>query len=489
MGAFATGLVSEGGWVLVARITAILVSVLALKILATALPAAELGRWSLFTGLVSLVSGVLSGALNQGLGRFVNDAVRMNALNDIIFRGIGLHLGLCSLAIVPVAVWWWVYPATFGATQPAFLGAVLLLASLSSVFLHTSGTLNTLRLRSGWAVSNLAEGAVRIGAIGLGVAWIGQTFWIPVGCAVLGALSGIGMALVCLKRAYGLQLWRGERFPMWNEVRWFSSPLIVVGLGWWFLGTINRYVINGCIGLEDVAQYAVATSIAVGIVGAIEGLTSAVTLPILYSQLPQSTDDEVRQRGAATAIVSAQAVLLATAGIPLLGAPLIRLLASDQYVSSAALVGGCVIVEWLRSLGGQLNASFYARRQTDQLVPPLAIAVVVQLMAGIPLIWGFGMWGAVAASCIVYLALFVSMIQRAPEVFEVAANWLGWGGRFAALMAAGGLLAFGLPSLASALPYGSGLPAAGLVLGLYGTLTGIALLSMRRVWEGMLAYA
>jgi O-antigen/teichoic acid export membrane protein len=470
----------ESLWVLVARFATILAAAASFKLAAVFLPAAEMARWSLFAGAAGFASGLLGGALNQGLGRFAHEALRRGALNGVVRRVSVAQIGLCAVGVLPVAFWL----RTSGQTvfeNHALTMSVLWVASTCGVlYLQLSGLTNVLRLRRSWAAAVALEGAARVLMLPLAFVFLGATFWAPAAASIGACVVGMIAAALALRKTAAPDI---AAFEQWRSLRAFSLPLVGVGCAWWILQSSGRFILSHFAGLETVALYAVATGVVGATVGAAEGVISSVTLPVLYSRLSSDLTGHNAAAGEETARVGLQVLLLATAGLPFLALPLLVVFASPRYFGCAPLVAILFLAEWLRAGAGQVNGVFYARLRTGALLSPVTWAVLTQIVVAPLFVARGGLWGAVAASLVVYLVLFVATLSFAPRVFRRGLDWRPWLARVSAVAVAGlvlGTACARMPQLDMA--------TAALAIALYGLAAAIASFSMRPHWEAALAH-
>jgi O-antigen/teichoic acid export membrane protein len=467
----------EGSWVLLARVVSAVVSIVAIKLLATYLSPAELGKWALFSGVVALMSGVLGGVLNQGIGRFANEAARHGSLSDLVIRGTLLHAVCVLIATVPVGVWLWSGASGFDARPSVLLAWFVLASTLNGTYALASGLLNILRLRDRWAAAIATEGIVRLAVLG-GLLATTATFWIPIQAMVVGAVAGILVASLTLqlRRSGSPQL-----FSMWRDVFRFGGPLLAVNGAWWVLTTSNRYVLERVDGLSEVGAYAVAGGTAMALMGTLDGMLSSTTLPMLYSRLPESSVTESEERGNATAVVSMQAVLLLSAGLPFLGHAILSLLASRRYSHLALLFGLCLTAEFARSISGHLGAVFYARRAPHLLIRPVVIGAGLQVLVAVIAMKRFGIWGAPLASAAGYFTVLVATLMRTSLWRTQHAEWRGWLVRLAIVTIAGAVLGTWCAARQPIDPVPAALALAG-----YGLVAACSVIAQRRSWERLL---
>jgi O-antigen/teichoic acid export membrane protein len=474
-----SGLVQESSWVLLARICTVAASLASFKVLTVVLPTSELAKWSLFSGLVGFAGGLLSGPLNQALGRFAHDAQRQSQLSSLTMGIAVAHVCAITLLVLPATAWLaWGANALDASAQIAV--ALAGCAVMGTLYVTFSGLANVLRLRRSWAIAVGVEGAVRLAAIGVALLTVGRTLWTPVVATFVGPLCGALVALRALRR---IQPGADEsRVPLlaWRPLWTFAYPLIWVTFGWWFLQVSNRYILDRFATADAVAAYAVASGLVIALVGGLEGLISTVTLPVLYSRLPGLSDQERDESGDRTARVGMQAVLLATAGLPFLSLPLLTVFSGPRYYWCAPLVSALFIPEWFRAAAGQMNSAFYARFKTRAMFSPLSFAVVVQLGLAPLCIHFLGLWGTVIGSFAAYAALLLRTYLAIPSVLRVDVNWRGWFVHTTGVAAAG---------LTIGVLYGLGpqrMVAALVALVLYGSVVLAAVFLMRDDWEATL---
>jgi O-antigen/teichoic acid export membrane protein len=186
---------------------------------------------------------------------------------------------------------------------------------------------------------------------------------------------------------------------LWKSMLCYSAPLIPYGILIWFNNFVDRYFILHFLNIKQVSIYAVSFSLA-GIAGLFYGVLGFT----LYPHMARLWN-EGNRRGTGEILAKAIKyylffIFLFVAILSIFGTPLIRIIATSEYVSSWN------VMFWLASgVGayGLYELHVYALLVVDRTVVNLNIAVVglvVNVVLNFILVPMFGILGAAVATVV-----------------------------------------------------------------------------------------
>lgn len=276
-----------------------------------------------------------------------------------------------------------------------------------------------------------------------------------------------------LLMALGLSAWfwryLGWRLSgrMVREVVAFGWPLIAHQGALWMLHASDRLILQRYVSLEQVATYSVGYTLAYTLTFVATAMWRAWS-PHFYATAgtPSGSQDFARRLLVYTVLLGGVALSVAS-----LAPELVHLLAGGAYAESARIIPWIVLGYLAFSMywvGGQI---LHFARATVWLTGCSVISAVTNVLLNLWWIPRAGLWGAVAATDVAFVLLWVTTWILGLRRYPVPAAWrelMGWG----SATVVGVMIAVWLGGLATWWSFV-------LRLGLIG-LYGIAVL--RRVW-------
>lgn len=186
----------------------------------------------------------------------------------------------------------------------------------------------------------------------------------------------------------------------------YSLPISMAAIGWWLIGTSDRYIVAAICGIEANGLYSVAYRIP-SILSTVSGIfIQAWQVSAIKGFDPQDTDGFLRK-----AFSSAEAVVVLLCSVLMPLSPIIALVmfSGDFYVAWV-YVPPLLVYAALNAMGGMWGPFFSAAYDPAPMAWSTFLGGVVNIAAGIPLVMVFGVQGACVSSI---LAGFVNWGCRA----------------------------------------------------------------------------
>lgn len=205
----------------------------------------------------------------------------------------------------------------------------------------------------------------------------------------------------------------------------FAVPLVPVSLSFWVLTTANRVVLGAVSGLDELAIFGVATTVAAGFV-VVTGAVSQAWVPRAYGLY------ETDRVGASEAIgrfLTVYVLLLGGLAVVLgaLAPEIVGLLAAPSFADAAGLIP--VVSLGAVAFGAQLvtSAGLTLTRRTRTLATLSVVSAVVGVLLSLLLIPLAGAWGASIAGALGFILLAVVYFIASQRSWKITVDWLAFG--------------------------------------------------------------
>ena len=371
----------------------------------------------MFAVAVLLGMGLTGDALFYFYARAVSEERRENLVNALLLSSI-----VCSLAggLIVVAGAGWISELLFHGRQ---YQTAIQIAGLTFVATLPGETcLAYLRARDKAVVfmgfslfrlgSNVLLNIVFLIGFSMGFYSILTTSLLTTTFSLLGLLWYIYTRFV---------KWRMPDFSVIGPVVRYSVPLGLGGIGMLTINFGDRYFLSRSCSLTDIGIYSLAYKFGM--------MLSYLNLPFImfwHSQVHQiMRDGDDKGEAAFVRMFTFVAVFFGFAAycLVMLAPIVVRVIAGPAFQGAAIYVPWVAAAYLLRVLAGHLESGLLAGNKTKWLMMSNWLAAGVCLAGYMILIPRFGAWGAVAATFLAFLVMFVFIVtvsqQLKPRVFEL----------------------------------------------------------------------
>jgi O-antigen/teichoic acid export membrane protein len=373
--------------------------------------------------MVTTVMGAVAGVVMLGgdttLARFwflvEVDARRWRVTTAWIAALLALATTAC-LALAPLAPW--LAEQTLGGSG----NAPLYWLALMSIPLAQSSRLINQVLRNEYrvwpsAVTAMALGAltftfgvVSVALLRLGVAGV------LVG-VILAEAAVLGLRVLLARRV----LSRGLDRSMLGEMVRFAIPLVPVTLTFWLLTASSRVILGSVSGLDALAVYGVASTVAAGFV--------VITGAVSQAWVPRAFNLYETDRGQAAAAIgrflTIYVLILGGVAVALavLAPEFVSLLAPSEFSDAAVLIP--IVSLGAVAFGAQLvtSAGLTLTRRTGTLAWLSVVAAGATIVLSLALIPPAGALGASVAATLGYVLLAVVYFAASQRAWTVTVDW------------------------------------------------------------------
>jgi O-antigen/teichoic acid export membrane protein len=296
-----------------------------------------------------------------------------------IYAACGIPLTILLLGMQ------WIAPDTVFPILGAFwtIPVFLIAGSLVTALL---GLLNTLQKHRTYVIGSVINAWLQPAlAVLLAVVVAGTPESVMTGYALSSALILAGL-LVVLRRQ-GLLGRSGDRdrpISLFRSMWVFAAPLMLVHLLYWTHTTANRYILDGTMGVTEVAVFVVAAAVARTPTQLAESMFGQVHQPALFRQIgmrPGAVADVGQAKQAMSGYIGAFLVIVCpVAFFTAVGAGMLMdLLAASAYRIGAIVVPWVAAAEFLRAASAVLSVAFEVERRPRPLILPMFAVAIVTL--------------------------------------------------------------------------------------------------------------
>lgn len=234
---------------------------------------------------------------------------------------------------------------------------------------------------------------------------------------------------------------RGDEAGLFARMVRYSLPIASAAVGWWLIGTSDRYIVTVLCGVDANGLYSVAYRIP-SILSTVSSIFIQAWQVAAVKGFDSNDSDGFLRRTFASA--EAVVVLLCSALIPLSPAIALVMFSGDFYVAWE-YVPLLLVYAALNAMGGMWGPFFSAAYDPAPMAWSTFLGGVVNVAAAIPLVSLFGIQGACASSVLAGFANWGLRAARARRHLEV-----GFGVRrsivlYLCLCAQAAIMCVGLP--------------------------------------------
>jgi len=192
----------------------------------------------------------------------------------------------------------------------------------------------------------------------------------------------------------------------------FGSPLILSGVAFWGMISLDRIFLKELSTFESLASYSIAASFA-GIAVIIQSIFSTIWAPMIYKKSSDGVDPILIEKMVST-ILSVVVVIFATSGLL---SWIIKTILPPQYIDVQFILVACLGYPLLYTLSEASGIGLGITRRSRETMIAAVAALVVNGIANFLLIPNFGAQGAASATAISFLALLILRTEMAKRAW------------------------------------------------------------------------
>ncbi|WP_261421786.1 lipopolysaccharide biosynthesis protein [Serratia quinivorans] len=378
---------------------------LTLPVITWLFSADDVGRISMLNVAVSFYVLFFSLGLDQAYVReYHGESLRGQLLKNVTFPGM--------LMILVVSVVFLLFPGSLSTLlfdQKSTAISLLILLILLSSFLNRFLSLIVRMQEKGMAfsLSQLMPKLMTLIVIGLCYVLFAQHTLMQLVVANAIGFIAVSLMLMWASRADWLEALRSPlNYVKMKAMLKFGYPLILGGLAFWGLTTIDRMFVRAYSGFEQLAIFSVAVSFA-GVASILQSVFSTVWAPVVYKLAEANEGHEQQMINKVT-----QCMLIAVVCLFSLGGLfswITDYVLPKEYVDVKYILIACLGAPLLYTLSETTAVGIGLSRKTIYSMVVSLAALVVNVVSNSLLVPRFGAGGAAVSTC---LAFWVFLILR-----------------------------------------------------------------------------
>lgn len=347
----------------------------------------EYGSYDIIYSTVSLLTPVLTLNVSEALLRF---PMEEGADTSQIAR---IGLALTAVSAIPVVI----VQLIPGMPWSSLAGIGWLAALYTSFALYQSLTLlaRGLERMGDIAAAGVASSVILVASNITLLAFVG---WGLDGffAANIASLMLPALWLIWRMRSEIFAPVRGGRTGLFSRMVRYSLPLAMASIGWWLIGTSDRYIVLAFCGVDANGMYSVAYRIPSIISTVASIFIQAWQVSAVKEFDPRDSDGFLRKTYAS---VEALVIVLCSVLIPF--SPVIAMVMfSGDFYGAWVYVPLLLVYAALNAMGGLWGPFFSASYDSSPMASSTFIAGVVNIALGVPLVAALGVQGACLSSVV-----------------------------------------------------------------------------------------
>jgi O-antigen/teichoic acid export membrane protein len=242
------------------------------------------------------------------------------------------------------------------------------------------------------------------------------------GVLAAGAVAAATSALVL---GWSLRPLLAQRldWPSARTLLVYGGPLVIAGLGGFVLGSFDRLLLARAITLDMVADYAVASKLALAVALLFQPF-ALWWFPRRFAILAESDGQERSARAIAAGIAL---LIVAAVAVTLAGPVAIGLLTSGGYRAAATYLPWLALASVLQHTGDLLSIGCYHARRTSRSMIINLGAGAIALALYLTLIPGHGVFGAIIATCAAMACRALAFYAYSQRIVPLRIRWVRLG--------------------------------------------------------------
>jgi O-antigen/teichoic acid export membrane protein len=258
-------------------------------------------------------------------------------------------------------------------------------------------------------------------SLGMVLIWTGNLKMYYVGVLVAEATITAVLVVMLFRRvSFGFSSFSNQVF---KTLLIFGVPLIGYELAYFLMKSIDRYIIQFFLGAEAVGIYSVASNLC-------NYIKDLILFPLTYTITPLYVELWEKQGREATSqfisritSISLLVVLPLLFGFMKMGQEVIILIASEKYITSAALLPVIVPATILWGLSPLFAAGMYIEKNTKRMTLFATLAVLLNVLANVILVPRMALMGSAIATLISYGFLYALLGVYSQKTIKTRIDW------------------------------------------------------------------
>ncbi|MDH4980683.1 lipopolysaccharide biosynthesis protein [Hyphomicrobium sp. D-2] len=395
--ALRSGMLAQGAWVFAGQVLSALAILASLKLWAVYLSPSEVGTMGLVIGLASILSGIASGPLTQSI--LVSYAGYAREGQGSTFRAVGWKLMARVTSIVVTTVLIIGVPLALMLQLPVFVP--VLVAGLFAADAWRGFEISLLaaaRRQKLVGIIQCADAWLRFAFLWLALLMIPATAYTAIG----GNLAGAAVLVLIVRLTVKLEAQSdtnatttaSEAASISNRLVSLSKPLFPAALLANVTEMLNRYLIAATIGLAPAGLFVISYGLVKRPYGLLNAVTDWTMRPMMAKAIAENNSAEVRQARRIWLAAGGGFALLGVALFFLLREPIVHVILSPEYASTAHLLPWLALAIALFNIANIFGGFSLTMGDTRAVLINNAVGAVTGAVLTVVLSLQFGLLGA-----------------------------------------------------------------------------------------------
>lgn len=414
-------LATEGGWIIVGQVAAVLSSLVLVRVLTERLSPLVYGELMLAMTIAGLVNQIVMGGLTGGIGRFYSIASEERDVKGYLKGSAQLMVyGTCAVVVIGALLIVTLFCISKAVYVP--LVTAIVLFSISSSY---NGTLNAIqnaaRDRALVAAHSAADGWLKI-ALAIGtIHWFGSSSVAVAAAYAVTATAVVISQLVFVRRLLTEHSCEPTRsYDHWLSRIWeFSWPFATWGLFTWAQQASDRWALSHFASPSEVGKYAVVFQLGYAPIGMMTGLMMTLLGPIMYQRAGGAKDSgrnlSVHDLAWKSTGISIGLTLIAFASAGALHSWLFKFLVAEPFRAASHYLPWMVLAGGLFAAGQMLSLKLVSDLRPAALTFAKITTAVIGVLTNVMGAYWMGLTGVVASSVafsVAYLGWMMCLAKR-----------------------------------------------------------------------------
>lgn len=410
-------------WITLGQFASFLGSIVLVRVLTEQLDPTEYGELALGLTIAALVYQVVTGGINNGIGRFYSIAVEKDDLNGYLHASLRM-LFWASLIIIGFTIVLLAVLILLEMKKWIWLSLVVLIFSVLSSYNNALNELqNAARQRIVVALHGGMNSWLKI-ALAFGIMlWFGTSSTSVVLGYTVSAFIVIISQIFFLKRLIAkkntlIQPRTGQKKENWVKQMWeFSWPFSAWGIFTWAQLVSDRWALEFFSTTAEVGKFAVLYQLGYATILMLSKLMMTLIGPILYEQSGDAKNEarnlSVHQISWRITIVSLALSLVAFIFTYYLHDWLFSILVAKPFQEVSQFLPWVVLAGGLFSTGQMLSLKILSELRSSSLLAIKIITALIAVLINVLGAWLYGFLGVIVALVIFSLIYLIWMLIMA----------------------------------------------------------------------------
>lgn len=379
-------------WTFLYQFITLLGRLLLIKLLAITLTKETYGYYSLITSITALVVMLPFSALMEGVTRYISIYKNKSKYNEFFTVTILLHVAIVLIYICISIVFKNVYSLSNEWNSIFYFIVLFSISEIIKILFRTIN--NTNRERKNLAISTFTEFSLKLSILYfLSINYTIDILYLLMVLIVSNMFSIIVM-MYKSRNFIGLKYLHLKESKIFIYRIWlFALPLVIWAIFGWLRDMSNRWYLDYFLDKEQVALFAMMSSIAMIAPTALQGLVGGFFVPILYQK---ENENKGYVRGFLKKLIPIIFVFFIFSFFVtyIFKNEIILLIADEKYLEISWMLPWMFLIFCMYVLSMMSTYEIFAHKKTKLLIWSSIIPGLVSIVGGYFLIKDFGIDGA-----------------------------------------------------------------------------------------------